>query len=208
MKVIITESQLEKVLNEANEKSYPNLEKLFSLMANPQSQILKMLGAEEGGDFLRWLSSKNSNIVNDKTQNNNTIIDPVGGKGKISSNFGIRIRPTKGGSVKHKGVDIAVPSGTPVYAAASGTITDAGVMKGYGGIVIIDHGTFKTKYGHLKSWDVYRGQKIEQGQQIGSSGGGRMDPNRGVSSGPHLHFELVNNQNVAINPLNYIKNLG
>ena len=208
MKVILTEDQLKNVLKEVDEKSYPNLEKFFSLMTDPQNQILKMLGAEEGKNFLQWLSSKNSEITNDKIQGNGAIIDPVNGKGRVTSSFGMRDKPTRGASSTHEGIDIGVPSDTPVYAAAAGTIVNAGIMQGYGGVVIIDHGTFKTKYGHLRSWNVYQGQKVEQGTKIGNSGGGRMDPNRGTSTGPHLHFELLNDQDVAVNPLNYIKNLG
>jgi murein DD-endopeptidase MepM/ murein hydrolase activator NlpD len=214
MKVILTEAQFKKILNEVDEKSYPNLEKFFKLMSNPQSQIMKYLGADAGKDFLQWLTSKNSEITNDeaqgntKIQDNGEIIDPLNGKGTITSNFGKRIKPTKNASSTHEGVDIGVPSDTPVYAAAAGTVMTAGVLKGYGGTVIIDHGTFKTTYGHLRSWDVYQGIKVEQGTKIGNSGGGPMDPNRGTSTGPHLHFEITNNQDVAVNPLNYIKNLG
>jgi murein DD-endopeptidase MepM/ murein hydrolase activator NlpD len=206
MKVILTENQFKTILKEVDENSYPNLEKFFKLMTDPQSQIYKYLGAEVGEKFLQWLTAKNSDITNDNIQNNNEIIDPLNGKGKIiTSEFGKRAVPTKGASTTHEGIDISVPSDTPVYAAAAGTVITAGVLKGYGGIVIIDHGGFKTKYAHLKNWNVYQGVKVEQGSKIGNSGGGSMDPNKGISTGPHLHFEIINNQDVAVNPLNYIK---
>jgi murein DD-endopeptidase MepM/ murein hydrolase activator NlpD len=85
----------------------------------------------------------------------------------------------------HEGIDIAVPSGTPVHAAAAGTVIYAGWMGGYGNLVAIDHGGgISTAYGHNTSVAVAVGQSVTQGQVIAYSG------STGHSTGPHVHFEV------------------
>jgi murein DD-endopeptidase MepM/ murein hydrolase activator NlpD len=98
----------------------------------------------------------------------------------------------------HEGIDIAVPSGTPVHASAAGTVIYAGWMEGYGNFVIIDHGGgIATAYGHNTSVAVAVGQTVSQGQVIAYSG------STGHSTGPHVHFEVrVNGQ--AVDPLGYL----
>jgi murein DD-endopeptidase MepM/ murein hydrolase activator NlpD len=98
----------------------------------------------------------------------------------------------------HEGIDIACPSGTPVAAAAGGTVIYAGWMSGYGNLVVIDHGGgIATAYGHNTSVAVGVGQGVGQGQVIAYSG------STGHSTGPHLHFEVrVNGQ--AVDPLGYL----
>jgi murein DD-endopeptidase MepM/ murein hydrolase activator NlpD len=84
----------------------------------------------------------------------------------------------------HGGIDIAVPVGTPVHAAASGTVRIAGWVGGYGNYVCIDHGgSLSTCYGHNSRLGVTVGQKVTKGQVIAASG------NTGHSTGPHIHFE-------------------
>ena len=102
----------------------------------------------------------------------------------ISSYFGPRPSPTAGASSNHGAVDIPV-SYAPVYSAASGRVVSAGWMSGYGNYIEIDHGNgYYTAYGHLSSFNVSAGQTVSRGQQIAVSG------NTGVSTGPHLHFEV------------------
>ena len=85
----------------------------------------------------------------------------------------------------HRGVDIALPSGTPVRAMAGGTIRFAGVQGDYGNVVWIDHGgAVLTVYAHLSALDVRTGDTVDGGDRIGSSGAS------GNASGPHLHFEV------------------
>lgn len=98
----------------------------------------------------------------------------------------------------HEGIDIAVPSGTPVHASAAGTVIYASWMEGYGNFVIIDHGGgIATAYGHNTSVAVTVGQHVDQGQVIAYSG------STGHSTGPHVHFEVrVNGQ--AVDPLGYL----
>ena len=126
-----------------------------------------------------------------------TYIKPISG-GRLTSNFGYRKRPTKGASTYHKGVDWAVSTGTPVYASSGGTVVKASWGSGYGNVVYINHPDGKqTRYGHLSKILVTVGQKVKQGDLIAKSG------NTGVSTGPHLHFEILVN-GVQVNPLNYL----
>jgi murein DD-endopeptidase MepM/ murein hydrolase activator NlpD len=98
----------------------------------------------------------------------------------------------------HEGIDIAVPSGTPVAAAASGTVITAGWLGGYGNLVVIDHGNgLATAYGHNSSVTVGAGQSVAQGQVIAYSG------STGHSTGPHVHFEVRVNGS-AVDPLGYL----
>lgn len=116
-----------------------------------------------------------------------TYIRPISG-GRRTSPFGRRSAPTKGASTYHKGVDWAVPTGTAVYASCGGTVTKAGWGSGYGYVVYIDHEDGRqTRYGHLSKVLVSAGQKVKQGDKIALSG------NTGISTGPHLHFEILIN---------------
>lgn len=118
--------------------------------------------------------------------------------GRISSYFGGRKSPGGIGSTNHKGIDIAVPRGTPIYAADGGTVTYSGWMSGYGYLVQIDHGNgYVTRYGHNSSLTVNVGQHVYKGQQVARAG------STGNSTGNHCHFEVRYN-GVAKNPLNYL----
>ncbi|MGE5544482.1 MAG: peptidoglycan DD-metalloendopeptidase family protein [Bacillota bacterium] len=118
--------------------------------------------------------------------------------GRLSSNFGNRVHPVTGKSRFHKGVDIAAARGNPVFAYASGTVTYAGWMSGYGNLIAISHGNgMVTRYGHLSAIYVKAGQKVSVRQRIGAVG------STGVSTGPHLHFEVLINGSFK-NPLNYL----
>ena len=126
-----------------------------------------------------------------------TYIKPISG-GRLTSGFGRRSAPKKGASTYHKGVDWATPVGTAVVASSSGTVTRAGWGSGYGYCVYIKHADGReTRYGHLSKVLVSTGQKVSQGQKIALSG------NTGVSTGPHLHFEILINGS-QVNPLNYL----
>ena len=126
-----------------------------------------------------------------------TYIKPISG-GRLSSGFGKRTAPKRGASTYHKGVDWATPTGTPVYASCGGTVTKAGWGSGYGYVVYITHPDGRqTRYAHLSKVLVSAGQTVSQGQKIALSG------NTGVSTGPHLHFEILINGS-QVNPLNYL----
>ncbi|TKJ46083.1 hypothetical protein CEE35_01100 [Candidatus Aerophobetes bacterium Ae_b3b] len=130
-----------------------------------------------------------------------TFIWPV--RGRISSGFGWRPNPfSKKGREYHRGIDIAVNTGTPIRASHSGrvvvTYRGTGWNKGYGKLVVIRGGdNSRSYYAHLSRVLVKRGQYVRQGQKIGLSG------NTGRSTGPHLFFAIVKNGK-ARNPLKYL----
>ena len=136
-------------------------------------------------------------IIERGTQIPPTFLKPISG-GRLSSRFGKRKAPTRGASTYHKGVDWATPVGTSVVASSGGTVIRAGWGSGYGYCVYIEHPDGKvTRYGHLSKILVKAGQTVNQGEKIALSG------NTGISSGPHLHFEILVN-GVQVNPLNYL----
>ena len=117
--------------------------------------------------------------------------------GRISSGFGMRRHPILGYTRMHKGMDIAAPWGTPVFAASDGVVQFAGRASGYGNLIRINHaGPYGTGYGHLSRILVRSGQHVRRGQQIAASG------NSGLSTGPHLHYETYRN-GVAVNPMSF-----
>lgn len=117
-----------------------------------------------------------------------------------SSKFGPRIAPTKGATSYHTGIDYPVPVGTPVNAAADGTVILAGVKGGYGNAVEVKHsdGSY-TLYGHLSSIDVKVGDQVKGGQPIAKSG------QTGTVTGPNLHFGHYDASGKAIDPQIAIK---
>lgn len=105
-------------------------------------------------------------------------------RGPITSDFG----PRRGLARVHSGIDIAAEPGTLCRIAAAGTVVFAGWQNGYGKTVIVDHGhRIHTLYGHLSKIGVSRGQQVEQGAVLGSTG------TTGHVSGPHLHYEILVN---------------
>ena len=115
----------------------------------------------------------------------------------VSSPYGYRIHPISGTEQLHRGVDIAVPTGTAVYAAMDGTVTTAAYGSSYGNYVVIeDSGGYCTKYAHMDSLGVSAGQTVRHGDEIGRSG------NTGNSTGSHLHIECMYNGEYY-NPLFY-----
>jgi murein DD-endopeptidase MepM/ murein hydrolase activator NlpD len=131
-----------------------------------------------------------------QVQGSGQFIWPV--NGPVTSPFGYRMHPIFGRMIGHTGIDIGVDSGTPVHAADSGTVVDAGWMGGYGYAVLIDHGNgFATLYGHNERVIVSAGQHVSQGQVISYSG------STGNSTGPHVHFEVRLN-GVPVDPMGYL----
>ncbi len=127
-----------------------------------------------------------------------TYIKPISG-GRSSSGFGRRSAPTKGASTYHKGQDWATAVGTTVVASCGGRVSRAGWGSGYGYVVYIDHEDGRqTRYAHLSKIVVKVGDYVKQGQKIALSG------NTGISTGPHLHFEMLIGGK-QVNPLKYLK---
>ena len=118
---------------------------------------------------------------------------PINGA-RLSSSFGMRKHPILGYNKMHRGTDFAAPSGTPIMASGSGTVTRARWCGGGGNCVKIKHNsTYETIYAHMKAFakGIKEGRKVRQGQIIGYVG------STGLSTGPHLHYEvLVNGKKV------------
>lgn len=116
--------------------------------------------------------------------------------------FGLRMHPILNKVLLHKGIDISVPYGTPIYSTMSGFVKEVRYSNyGYGNLVIIHNGNgYETRYAHLsKIIDLEEGNYVEKGQLIANSG------NSGLSTSPHLHYEIRNNGKLE-NPVNYILN--
>lgn len=122
---------------------------------------------------------------------------PVRGA-RTSSNYGMRTHPVLGRRRMHSGIDLAAPTGTPVYATADGLVSRANRFSSYGLYISIDHGAeLETRYAHLSRLAVAAGDRVRKGQVIGYVG------STGRSTGPHLHYE-VRVDGVAVNPNPYM----
>lgn len=114
-------------------------------------------------------------------------IQPISNKDltRIASGFGIRIHPVYKIPKKHDGIDFTAPPGTDIYATGNGKVVEVGWKGGYGKTVVVDHGFgFKTLYAHCSGFNVKVGQEVKKGEVIAYVG------NTGVSTGPHLHYEV------------------
>lgn len=119
--------------------------------------------------------------------------------GSMSSGFGYRRDPFTGGAAIHSGLDFRAPHGSPIHAAADGTVSFVGNRSGYGKTVEIDHGSgMVTLYAHMSRFDAQPGAKVAAGEVIGRIG------NTGRSTGPHLHFEVRINGR-AVNPRPFLE---
>ncbi len=149
-----------------------------------------------------FVNGEQINLYNFKDKNNDDYFDikgqsitkslmktPINGA-RLSSSFGMRKHPILGYNKMHRGTDFAAPSGTPIMASGSGTVTRARWCGGGGNCVKIRHNsTYETIYAHMKSFakGIKEGRKVKQGQIIGYVG------STGMSTGPHLHYEVVVN---------------
>jgi len=116
----------------------------------------------------------------------------------MSSGYGMRTHPVLGGRRAHAGIDLAAPTGTPIYATADGLISKAESFSSYGLFVSIEHGAeLQTRYAHMSRIAVAPGQRVKKGDIIGYVG------STGRSTGPHLHYE-VRIAGEAVNPVPYM----
>ena len=119
--------------------------------------------------------------------------------GPITDPFGMRMHPVFHRMIMHNGIDIGVPTGTPVAAAASGTVIVASYQGNCGNMVAIDHhGGLSTLYCHLSQMFVGVGQQVQRGQAIGAAGA------TGDATGPHVHFQVMQNGH-PVDPMSYLR---
>ncbi len=115
-----------------------------------------------------------------------------------TSSYGMRSHPVLGGMRQHKGIDLAAPTGTPVYATADGTVERADWFSSYGLYISIEHGAeLETRYAHMSRLAVAAGERVKKGDVIGYVG------STGRSTGPHLHYE-VRVAGSAVNAIPYM----
>ena len=143
--------------------------------------------------------NQNIQVENIESKGFGKILWPVK-YGKITSKFGNRNHPILKSVKFHRGVDIAVSIGTPVYSGIKGKVTFAGRKGNYGNLVEIEgNDGIKVRYAHLNSIDVVTGQKVSDGEKVAETG------NTGMSTGPHLHYEIIIDEN-PVNPLEFAHN--
>ena len=116
----------------------------------------------------------------------------------LTSDYGMRTHPVLGGRRAHKGIDLAAPTGTPVYATGDGIVGKAEWFSSYGLFVQVEHGNaLETRFAHMSKLAVAEGQRVKKGDIIGYVG------STGRSTGPHLHYE-VRISGEAVNPIPYM----
>lgn len=121
---------------------------------------------------------------------------PLGGR--VTSGFGMRVAPIRGGWRMHPGLDISAASGTRVRSAGAGLVVFSGYRSGYGNTVVVDHGDgMKTLYGHMSRLAIRKGRRVREGDVVGHVG------STGRSTGPHLHFE-VRFRGEPVDPMCYL----
>lgn len=197
--------QAENVVNQLKEKNSTNKENI-SILEKYETECKEFSSVEDCVSKL-YQEVKTVKVADTKTSTNTSkktsstssktsslginLITPT--TGTITSRFGVRSRDN------HKGIDIGAPKGTPIKAAASGTVVHSGNKNdGYGNYIILSHGNgVQTYYAHCSELLVSKGQSVEQGQVIAKVG------STGISTGNHLHFEVRIN-GVAQNPQNYV----
>lgn len=119
-------------------------------------------------------------------------------QGRISSKYGYRQDPMGGGRSFHRGIDSAAPMGSPVLATADGIVSYVGKRPKAGNMIYVRHSSrYQSRYFHLSKIEVKRGQRVKQGDIIGRVG------STGMSTGPHLHFELIRGT-TTLDPLKYL----
>lgn len=161
------------------------------------AQIVKAIQAQREAARKKAASSGSNNVISGKTSSIGKLYCVTGKPTYITSPYGWRVHPVLGTKRFHSGIDLGVWTGTPIYALADGVVIYSGWMSGYGNVVMINHGALTSLYGHNSSLVVKVGQSVKGGQLITYSG------NTGLSSGPHLHFEIRKENGDTTDPTSY-----
>jgi murein DD-endopeptidase MepM/ murein hydrolase activator NlpD len=201
MKLKLTEQQVRGLIKNLTEqemdfeKEAPNLSKFAKFISGTQSANTTQLPVSDEPQFAPDIPDGDD------------MMHPLGHKSGVSSNFGVRNSSI--GSSNHKGIDIPTASNSPVYAPLDGIVSSSRdtTPNACGGFIKLDHSMMTTKFCHLSRMVVQSGQKVKKGQIIGYSGGGKTDPHPGTSTGPHLHYEILNKSGIAMNPSSVQPNL-
>ncbi len=151
----------------------------------------------------KWVESqKPVGLLQRQLTDSKSTVFPTVKSSPITSGFGWRIHPITGDRRFHSGIDFGASKGTPIYAFKAGKVEFVGWMGGYGKVVVINHGAGKsTLYGHASKIVVREGERVDAGETIAKIG------STGMSTGPHLHFEVRLN-NKPVNPRPYLQQGG
>jgi murein DD-endopeptidase MepM/ murein hydrolase activator NlpD len=190
---------VERLTRYADRRAEAAAEAIRGLGLNPNTMLASTSDGGKGGPYLKLATSKDGSLDPrfrrlgaslarmDALENSLASIPQVrpASVDAISSSFGYRSDPFTGGAAFHAGIDFKGPTGAPIFAAAKGTVSFAGVRQGYGKCVEITHGNgLMTRYAHMSRIGSKVGQKVEAGEVIGAIG------STGRSTGSHLHFEV------------------
>jgi len=208
-RVVLGAEPIDKSIREAGVGGLDRYEDIKNKNVIHEDIIVKL---SESVDNLRrkiYIESKSQDDVVDLAERKEMLfaaipaIQPVANKQLIAlaSGFGLRIHPIYKVKKMHTGIDFAAAIGTPIYATADGTIDNLHVsFSGYGKMLEIDHGFgYRTRYAHMHGFAVRKGQKVKRGDLIGYVG------DTGLSTAPHLHYEVFVN-GVHANPVHYFFN--
>lgn len=178
-------------------KEYEKAEASWANLDKEIARLQKEIQTQKQKELARSMPKRTNVSVDSAPRSGANYTWPVPGYYGISSPYGYRTHPILGYSKFHSGVDIPAPTGTPVVAAKSGVVIMATCMSGYGNVVMIDHGDTVTVYAHNSAFNVSAGQQVSAGDVVCFIG------STGLSTGPHLHFEVRVNGS-TVNPLGYI----
>ncbi len=208
-RVVLGAEPIDKSIRDAGVGGLDRYEDVREKSIIHEDLILKL---SESVDNLRrkiYIESKSQDDVVELAENKEKLfaaipaIQPVANKQLIAlaSGYGLRIHPIYKVKKMHTGIDFAATIGTPIYATADGVIDKLDVsFSGYGKMIEIDHGFgYRTRYAHMHGFAVKKGQKVKRGDLIGYVG------DTGLSTAPHLHYEVFVN-GIHANPVHYFFN--
>lgn len=206
MKIIITENQykfLEKkyriIEQSENEKIFG---KFIDMMMKELPKTETKPESSDDSDDLTDLDDLDKPIK----KTSEKLYSPLKNAKFPKNNFGINRPGLDKPGKSHPGIDLTAASGTEVYSPQNGVVIDSAIRNdACGGTLYIDHQNgFKSRYCHLKQIFVQKGDKVEVGEKVALSGGGKNDNGHGFSTGPHLHFEIYLDGKL-VDPSQYVK---
>ena len=188
--ILETRSEMNRVLTQHG-LTYANHQLQVATVMGPRIINVEHMSIEDLTENLALANAQILTVVQGQDYGDVPITWPV--QGRITSRFGFRSDPFTGQLAFHSGIDIGAPVGTPIYAWFNGTVIESEQATGFGRQVIVRQGDLQVRYAHLDIIEVVYGQRVQQGQRIGTVG------STGRSTGPHLHLGLYL-QGVAVNP--------
>ena len=192
-KADVYQSQLDEIKSQADALD----EQIAAAQKDYEAQVAAEKAAQEAANKNNNSSSNCNSSSSSSGSGRISMVWPCAST-RVTSGFGKRNSPTAGASTYHKGIDIGASTGTAIYAAASGTVTEAGYSSSRGNYVVIYHSNgVSTAYMHCSALYVSSGDKVSQGQTIAAVG------STGISTGPHLHFSVIED-GTYVNPRNYV----